>query len=55
MADCEEIIAIRNDFKLAKAELADDPKFLSLLRSYFAQLLPTFDKLIRNENLVTAA
>ena len=51
----EEIKLIRKDFELAENELADDPKRLSLLRSYPAQLLPSFDKLIRNENLVAAA
>ncbi len=49
----EEIKLIRKDFELAENELADDPKRLSL--SYPAQLLPSFDKLIRNENLVAAA
>ena len=51
----DEIKLIRRDFELAEAELANDPKRLSLLRSYPAQLLPSFDKLIRNENLVEAA
>ena len=51
----DEIKLIRKDFELAENELADDPKRLSLLRSYPAQLLPSFDKLIRNENLVAAA
>ena len=51
----EEIKLIRKDFELAENELADDPTRLSLLRSYPAQLLPSFDKLIRNENLVAAA
>ena len=50
----EEIKLIRKDFELAENELTDDPKRLSLLRSYPAQLLPSFDKLIRNENLVVA-
>ena len=48
----EEIKLIRKDFELAEKELAHDPKRLSLLRSYPAQLLPSFDKLIRNENLL---
>ena len=51
----EEINLIRKDFESAEKELAHDPKRLSLLRSYPAQLLPLFDKLIRNENLVAAA
>ena len=46
---------IRADFELAETELANDPKRLSLLRSYPAKLLPSFDKLIRNKNLIAAA
>ena len=46
---------IRADFELAETELANDPKRLSLLRSYPANLLPSFDKLIRNKNLIAAA
>ena len=45
----------RKDFELAENELTDDPKRLSLLRSYPAHLLPSFNKLIRNENLVAAS
>ena len=55
VVDADQIKLIRKDFELAENELADDPKRLSLLRSYPAQLLPSFDKLIRNENLVAAA
>ena len=51
----DEINIIRKDFELAEAELSDDPKRLSLLRSYPANLLPSFDRLIRNENLIAAA
>ena len=51
----DEIKIIRKDFELAEAELSDDPKRLSLLRSYPANLLPSFDRLIRNENLIAAA
>ena len=46
---------IRADFELAETELANDPKRLSLLRSYPANLLPSFNKLIRNKNLIAAA
>ena len=55
VVEADEISAIRKDFELAEAELAYDTKLLSLLRSYPAQLLPSFDKLIRNENLLAAA
>ena len=55
VVEVDEISAIRKDFELAEAELAYDTKLLSLLRSYPAQLLPSFDKLIRNENLLAAA
>ena len=48
----ENIKAVREDFELAETELSDDPKHLSLLRSYPAHLLPSFDKLIRNKNLI---
>jgi len=51
----QEINQIRKDFELAEYELRNDPKRLSLLRSYPAQLLPSFDTLIRNENLIAAA
>ena len=51
----QEINQIRKDFELAEYELRNDPKRLSLLRSYPAQLLPSFDTLIRNDNLIAAA
>ncbi|MEM7023783.1 MAG: phytanoyl-CoA dioxygenase family protein [Pseudomonadota bacterium] len=51
----EEARAVRADLEAAEAELADDPERLALLRSYPDRLLPSFDHLIRNENLVTAA
>ena len=51
----QEINKIRKDFELAEYELRNDPKRLSLLRSYPAQLLPSFDTLIRNENLIAAS
>ncbi|MEM8971530.1 MAG: phytanoyl-CoA dioxygenase family protein [Pseudomonadota bacterium] len=50
-----EAEAVRADLEAAEAELANDPERLALLRSYPAQLLPSFNKLIRNENLVAAA
>lgn len=45
---------IRNDLEQAEHELADDPERLALLRSYPDRLLPSFDRLIRNENLIAA-
>lgn len=51
----EEARAVRADLEAAEAELADDPERLALLRSYPDRLLPSFDDLIRNENLIAAA
>ncbi|MEM9357898.1 MAG: phytanoyl-CoA dioxygenase family protein [Pseudomonadota bacterium] len=51
----EEAEAVRTDLEAAEAELADEPERLALLRSYPSQLLPSFDRLIRNENLIAAA
>ncbi|SVC53196.1 uncharacterized protein METZ01_LOCUS306050, partial [marine metagenome] len=48
----KEARAVRADLESAEAELADDPKKLMLLRSYPDRLLPSFDKLIRNPNLI---
>ncbi|MGY9057101.1 MAG: phytanoyl-CoA dioxygenase family protein, partial [Alphaproteobacteria bacterium] len=50
-----EADAIRADLEKAEAELADQPDKLALLRSYPDRLLPSFDRLIRNENLIAAA
>ncbi len=49
-----EAEAIRSDLESAEAALADDPGKLALLRSYPDRLLPSFDTLIRNENLLSA-
>ena len=51
----EESRNIRADLEQAEAELADDPERLGLLRAYPDRLLPSFDALIRNEHLVSAA
>ncbi len=51
----EEARALRQDLEAAEAELADDPERFGLLRSYPDRLLPSFDRLIRNENLIAAA
>ncbi|HCF73036.1 MAG TPA: phytanoyl-CoA dioxygenase family protein [Gammaproteobacteria bacterium] len=48
----KEARAVRADLEAAEAELADDPEKLMLLRSYPDRLLPSFDKLIRNPNLI---
>ena len=50
-----EAQALRDDLEAAEAELADDPERLGLLRSYPDRLLPSLDRLIRNETLVSAA
>jgi len=50
-----ETKTLRADLEAAEVELADDPKKLALLYSYPDRLLPSFDALIRNENLVSAA
>lgn len=47
--------ALRTDLEAAEAELADDPEKLALLYSYPDRLLPSFDRLIRNPTLVSAA
>ncbi len=48
----KEARAVRVDLEAAETELADDPEKLMLLRSYPDRLLPSFDKLIRNPNLI---
>lgn len=50
-----EAEAIRADLEAAEAELADDPKRLAVLRAYPDRVLPSFDNLIRNPNLISAA
>jgi len=47
--------ALRDDLEAAEAELAGDPERLRLLHVYPDRLLPSFDALVRNENLVAAA
>ena len=51
----DEAQALRVDLETAERELADDPERLALLRAYPDRLLPMFDRLIRNENLIAAA
>ena len=50
-----EAEAVRADLEAAEAELADDPKRLAVLRAYPDRVLPSFDNLIRNPNLIAAA
>lgn len=51
----DEAQAVRADLEAAEAELADDAERLGLLRAYPDRLLPSFDALIRNDNLIAAA
>ena len=46
--------ALRADLEAAEAEVADDPEKLMLLQSYPDRLLPSFDRLIRDPNLIAA-
>jgi ectoine hydroxylase-related dioxygenase (phytanoyl-CoA dioxygenase family) len=50
-----EAEAVRADLEAAEAELADDPQRLAVLRAYPDRVLPSFDRLIRNPNLIAAA
>ena len=45
---------IRADLELAELETRDDPARLALIRSYPDRLIPSFDRLIRNQNLIDA-
>jgi ectoine hydroxylase-related dioxygenase (phytanoyl-CoA dioxygenase family) len=49
-----EAQALRADLEAAEAEVADDPEKLMLLQSYPDRLLPSFDRLIRDPNLIAA-
>jgi len=49
-----EARAIRADLEAVEAALAHDRAELSLLRAYPDRLLPSFDRLIRNANLIDA-
>ena len=50
-----EAQAVRADLEAAEAELADEPKKLAVLRAYPDRVLPSFDQLIRNPNLIDMA
>jgi hypothetical protein len=49
-----EAASLLADFEAAEAEIGDDRARLSLLRSYPAQLLPSFSGLIRHPRLIEA-
>ena len=51
----EEAQALRMDLETAELELSDNPEKLALLKAYPDRLLPLFDRLTRNEKLVSAA
>lgn len=51
----QEAQSLREDLEAAEEELADCPDRLALLRSYPDRLLPSFDRLVRNANLIQAA
>ncbi len=55
VVDAREAAALREDLEKAESELADDPERLGLLRAYPDRVLPSFDTLIRNDNLINAA
>ena len=50
-----EAAAVRADLEAAEVELGDDAKRLAVLRAYPDRVLPSFDRLIRNPNLIAAA
>ncbi len=45
---------LRADLESAEAQLADDPERLGLLHAYPDRVLPSFDRLVRNEHLIAA-
>ena len=47
--------ALRSDFEMAEKELSSNPEKLALLKAYPNRLLPSFDQLTRNKNLIKAA
>jgi len=51
----EEAQALRIDLETAELELSDNPEKLALLKAYPDRLLPSFDRLTRNEKLISAA
>jgi ectoine hydroxylase-related dioxygenase (phytanoyl-CoA dioxygenase family) len=51
----EEAKILRTDLEDAELELSDNPEKLALLKAYPDRLLPSFDRLTRNEKLISAA
>ena len=45
---------IRADLEMAEGQTVNDPAKLALIKSYPDRLIPSFDQLIRNENLIKA-
>ena len=54
VVDSSEASSIRNDLEKAEAALAHDSERLGLVRAYPDRLLPSFDRLVRNPNLIAA-
>ena len=50
-----EAAVLRDDLEAAEAELIDDQERLSLMRAYTDRVLPSFDALVRNETILSAA
>ena len=48
----EEAQLLRTDFEEAELELSGTPEKLALLKAYPDRLLPSFDRLTRNEKLI---
>ena len=55
IVSADEAQSLRSDLEAAETELEDQPERLGLLLSYPDRLLPSFDKLVRNENLIRSA
>lgn len=51
----QEARSLRDDLEAAEAELSNEPEKLALLSSYPDRVLPSFDALIRNSNLIEVA
>lgn len=54
IVDANAAAALRADLEAGETELADQPDRLALLRSYPAQLLPSFGELIRHPKIIAA-
>ena len=49
----QEAQALRTDLEAAELELSGNPEKLALLKAYPDRLLPSFDRLTRNEKLIS--